>query len=145
MYCLALQQQASRQPWIKNKHVTSFSNTHTQRHYNTHSASPAHTLINTPEPESQGLLCGALAASVSLTSSEVAVVLTVHVCFDSDMALPPAPAAMATEPSCCMCNCKSTLRAILLELRTMRKLIQTQRGISPIPSYTSILTFFIKE
>ncbi|KAI7802320.1 putative BEN domain-containing protein 7 [Triplophysa rosa] len=45
-----------------------------------------------------------------------------------DMALPPAPAAMATESSCCMCNCKSTLRAILLELRTMRKLIQTQRG-----------------
>ncbi|KAA0715162.1 BEN domain-containing protein 7 [Triplophysa tibetana] len=46
----------------------------------------------------------------------------------NDMALPPAPAAMATESSCCMCNCKSTLRAILLELRTMRKLIQTQRG-----------------
>ncbi|XP_026142929.1 BEN domain-containing protein 7 isoform X2 [Carassius auratus] len=46
----------------------------------------------------------------------------------NDMALPPAPAAMATEPSCCMCNCKSTLQAILLELRTMRKLIQTQRG-----------------
>ncbi|KAK2894518.1 hypothetical protein QQF64_012618 [Cirrhinus molitorella] len=46
----------------------------------------------------------------------------------SDMALPPAPAAMATEPSCCMCNCKSTLQAILLELRTMRKLIQTQKG-----------------
>ncbi|KAF4101184.1 BEN domain-containing protein 7 isoform X2 [Onychostoma macrolepis] len=46
----------------------------------------------------------------------------------NDMALPPAPAAMATEPSCCMCNCKSTLQAILLELRTMRKLIQTPRG-----------------
>ncbi|XP_055030766.2 BEN domain-containing protein 7 isoform X2 [Misgurnus anguillicaudatus] len=46
----------------------------------------------------------------------------------NDMALPPPPAAMATESSCCMCNCKSTLRAILLELRTMRKLIQTQRG-----------------
>ncbi|XP_067276187.1 BEN domain-containing protein 7 isoform X2 [Pseudorasbora parva] len=46
----------------------------------------------------------------------------------NDMALPPVPAAMATEPSCCMCNCKSTLQAILLELRTMRKLIQTQRG-----------------
>ncbi|XP_052007811.1 BEN domain-containing protein 7 isoform X2 [Xyrauchen texanus] len=45
-----------------------------------------------------------------------------------DTALPAAPAAMATEPSCCMCNCKSTLQAILLELRTMRKLIQTQRG-----------------
>ncbi|XP_016383014.1 BEN domain-containing protein 7-like isoform X3 [Sinocyclocheilus rhinocerous] len=46
----------------------------------------------------------------------------------NDIALPPVPAAMATEPSCCMCNCKSTLQAILLELRTMRKLIQTQRG-----------------
>ncbi|KAG1936847.1 BEN domain-containing protein 7 [Pimephales promelas] len=46
----------------------------------------------------------------------------------NDTALSPAPAAMATEPSCCMCNCKSTLQAILLELRTMRKLIQTQRG-----------------
>ncbi|XP_016099590.1 BEN domain-containing protein 7 isoform X1 [Sinocyclocheilus grahami] len=46
----------------------------------------------------------------------------------NDMALPPAPAAMATEPSCCMCNCKSTLQAILLELRTMRKLFQSQRG-----------------
>uniref|UniRef100_A0A8B9JWZ4 BEN domain containing 7 n=1 Tax=Astyanax mexicanus TaxID=7994 RepID=A0A8B9JWZ4_ASTMX len=32
-----------------------------------------------------------------------------------------------TESSCCMCNCKSTLQAILLELRTMRKLMQTQR------------------
>lgn len=46
----------------------------------------------------------------------------------NDLALPPAPAAMATEPSCCMCNCKSTLQAILLELRTMRNLIQTPRG-----------------
>uniref|UniRef100_A0A672NS22 BEN domain containing 7 n=1 Tax=Sinocyclocheilus grahami TaxID=75366 RepID=A0A672NS22_SINGR len=36
--------------------------------------------------------------------------------------------SLNNEPSCCMCNCKSTLQAILLELRTMRKLIQTQRG-----------------
>ncbi|XP_056334537.1 BEN domain-containing protein 7 [Danio aesculapii] len=50
-------------------------------------------------------------------------------CKTNDMALPPAPAAMATEPSCCMCNCKSTLKAILLELRTMRKLLQTHRGL----------------
>ncbi len=61
-----------------------------------------------------------------------------HVCSDSDMALPPAPAAMATEPSCCMCNCKNTLQAILLELRTMRKLIQTPRGKSTqLPSNSS--------
>ncbi|XP_058244465.1 BEN domain-containing protein 7 isoform X1 [Hemibagrus wyckioides] len=47
-----------------------------------------------------------------------------------DSALPHAPASMMTESSCCMCNCKSTLQAILLELRTMRKLMQTQRGPS---------------
>ncbi|KAI4880007.1 hypothetical protein NFI96_029180 [Prochilodus magdalenae] len=41
---------------------------------------------------------------------------------------PPVPTATANESSCCMCNCKSTLQAILLELRTMRKLMQTQRG-----------------
>ncbi|KAI5098025.1 BEN domain-containing protein 7 isoform X2 [Silurus meridionalis] len=45
-----------------------------------------------------------------------------------DSALPHVPASMMTESSCCMCNCKSTLHAILLELRTMRKLMQTQRG-----------------
>ncbi|XP_036375657.1 BEN domain-containing protein 7 isoform X6 [Megalops cyprinoides] len=38
------------------------------------------------------------------------------------------PAAGAAEASCCMCNCKSTLQAILQELRTMRKLMQTQKG-----------------
>ncbi|KAJ8373937.1 hypothetical protein SKAU_G00045170 [Synaphobranchus kaupii] len=32
------------------------------------------------------------------------------------------------EPSCCMCNCKTTLQAILQELRSMRKLMQTQKG-----------------
>ncbi|KAK3548992.1 hypothetical protein QTP70_024812 [Hemibagrus guttatus] len=47
-----------------------------------------------------------------------------------DSALPHVPASMMTESSCCMCNCKSTLQAILLELRTMRKLMQTQRGPS---------------
>ncbi|KAL6478875.1 hypothetical protein MHYP_G00123080 [Metynnis hypsauchen] len=45
-----------------------------------------------------------------------------------NLARPPVPAAMPNESSCCMCNCKSTLQAILLELRTMRKLMQTQRG-----------------
>lgn len=70
----------------------------------------------------------------------MAVVLMMHVCSDSDVALPPAPAAMATEPSCCMCNCKSTLQAILLELRTMRKLIQTQRGKSYITTLKLIWT-----
>ncbi|XP_051952794.1 BEN domain-containing protein 7-like isoform X2 [Xyrauchen texanus] len=60
----------------------------------------------------------------------------------NDMTLPPASAAMATESGCCMCNCKSTLQAILLELRAMRKLIQTQRGTqdklgSNIPSSAS--------
>uniref|UniRef100_A0A3B1IJH0 BEN domain containing 7 n=1 Tax=Astyanax mexicanus TaxID=7994 RepID=A0A3B1IJH0_ASTMX len=44
-----------------------------------------------------------------------------------NLARPPVPAATPTESSCCMCNCKSTLQAILLELRTMRKLMQTQR------------------
>ncbi|XP_062860927.1 BEN domain-containing protein 7 [Trichomycterus rosablanca] len=44
-----------------------------------------------------------------------------------DSSLPNVPASMTAEPSCCMCNCKSTLQAILLELRTMRKLMQTQQ------------------
>ncbi|XP_064175515.1 BEN domain-containing protein 7 isoform X2 [Anguilla rostrata] len=38
------------------------------------------------------------------------------------------PLTSAVEPSCCMCNCKTTLQAILQELRTMRKLMQTQKG-----------------
>ncbi|KAG5830552.1 hypothetical protein ANANG_G00311920 [Anguilla anguilla] len=38
------------------------------------------------------------------------------------------PMTSAAEPSCCMCNCKTTLQAILQELRTMRKLMQTQKG-----------------
>ncbi|XP_030646319.1 BEN domain-containing protein 7 [Chanos chanos] len=46
-----------------------------------------------------------------------------------DMPSPPTPVAMVTEPPCCMCNCKSTLQAILLELRTVRKLLQTNRGV----------------
>ncbi|XP_031678732.1 BEN domain-containing protein 7 isoform X2 [Oncorhynchus kisutch] len=37
-----------------------------------------------------------------------------------------APAVV--EAPCCMCNCKSTLQAILQELRTMRRLMQTQKG-----------------
>ncbi|XP_046889486.1 BEN domain-containing protein 7 [Hypomesus transpacificus] len=44
------------------------------------------------------------------------------------------------EAPCCMCNCKSTLEAILQELRGMRRLMQVQRGsqdqqqsISPCP------------
>ncbi|KAI1905493.1 hypothetical protein AGOR_G00016770 [Albula goreensis] len=62
----------------------------------------------------------------------------------SNDVVPPMPVAM--EPSCCMCNCKSTLQAILQELRTMRKLMQTQKGaeekqrvqssVSPIRSPT---------
>uniref|UniRef100_A0A667XW44 BEN domain containing 7 n=1 Tax=Myripristis murdjan TaxID=586833 RepID=A0A667XW44_9TELE len=34
----------------------------------------------------------------------------------------------ANESPCCMCNCKGTLQAILQELRTMRRLMQTQKG-----------------
>ncbi|RXM30705.1 Selenide, water dikinase 1 [Acipenser ruthenus] len=30
--------------------------------------------------------------------------------------------------NCCMCNCKTTMQAILQELRAMRKLMQTQKG-----------------
>ncbi|XP_028813759.1 BEN domain-containing protein 7 isoform X2 [Denticeps clupeoides] len=46
----------------------------------------------------------------------------------NDVAVPPPPVATATERSCCMCNCKSTLQAILLELRTMRKFMQAQKA-----------------
>lgn len=57
----------------------------------------------------------------------------------SDSALPHVPASITTESGCCMCNCKSTLQAILLELRTMRKLMQTQRGMaSCIRMHTTI-------
>ncbi|XP_075998124.1 BEN domain-containing protein 7 [Genypterus blacodes] len=38
--------------------------------------------------------------------------------------IPPA----ATEDSCCMCNCKGTLQAILQELRAMRRLMQNQKA-----------------
>ncbi|MBN3296815.1 BEND7 protein, partial [Amia calva] len=40
-----------------------------------------------------------------------------------------APSAVSSSgPGCCMCNCKTTLQAILQELRAMRKLMQTQKG-----------------
>ncbi|XP_041652398.1 BEN domain-containing protein 7 [Cheilinus undulatus] len=42
--------------------------------------------------------------------------------FPADVAPPAEP-----ETPCCMCNCKGTLQAILQELRSMRKLMQTQR------------------
>ncbi|KAM3870607.1 BEN domain-containing protein 7 [Diretmus argenteus] len=35
---------------------------------------------------------------------------------------------VAPEPSCCVCNCKGTLQAILQELRAMRRLMQTQKA-----------------
>ncbi|XP_029952250.1 BEN domain-containing protein 7 [Salarias fasciatus] len=38
--------------------------------------------------------------------------------------VPPA----VPEVPCCMCNCKGTLQAILQELRTMRRLMQTQKA-----------------
>uniref|UniRef100_A0A4W4ERM2 BEN domain containing 7 n=1 Tax=Electrophorus electricus TaxID=8005 RepID=A0A4W4ERM2_ELEEL len=56
------------------------------------------------------------------------IMMTTCSCSVSDLVLPPVPATVTTGSTCCMCNCKSTLQAILLELRTMRKLMQTQRG-----------------
>lgn len=122
MYCLAPQQQLSRQLWITQQTRNVFR-LYTQKETITLSLSVWSQRV-------RWLLCRVLGASGCETSSVMGVVLTMHLCSDSDTALPPAPAAMATEPSCCMCNCKSTLQAILLELRTMRKLIQTQRGKS---------------
>ncbi|XP_063053887.1 BEN domain-containing protein 7 [Engraulis encrasicolus] len=46
----------------------------------------------------------------------------------SEMAVPQPPVVSAVKSTCCTCNCKGTLQAILLELRTMRKLMQTQKG-----------------
>ncbi|XP_031420366.1 BEN domain-containing protein 7 isoform X2 [Clupea harengus] len=46
----------------------------------------------------------------------------------NDMALPQPYVVTTTKSSCCMCNCKTTLQAILLELRSMRKMMQTQKG-----------------
>uniref|UniRef100_H3C469 Si:ch211-220f12.4 n=1 Tax=Tetraodon nigroviridis TaxID=99883 RepID=H3C469_TETNG len=43
-----------------------------------------------------------------------------HESYDS---VPPA----VPEVPCCMCNCKSTLQAILREMRTMRRLMMTQK------------------
>ncbi|KAM3609389.1 uncharacterized protein V6R79_013958 [Siganus canaliculatus] len=42
---------------------------------------------------------------------------------NADVAPPDPPG-----PSCCMCNCKGTLQAILHEMRAMRRLMQTQRA-----------------
>lgn len=41
----------------------------------------------------------------------------------TDSALPAVP-----EVPCCMCDCKSTLQAILREMRTMRRLMMAQKG-----------------
>lgn len=43
--------------------------------------------------------------------------------FPADSAPPAVP-----EVPCCMCDCKSTLQAILREMRTMRRLMMTQKG-----------------
>ncbi|XP_076128827.1 BEN domain-containing protein 7 [Alosa pseudoharengus] len=59
-------------------------------------------------------------------SNEYVVIL--YVSPGADMALPQTSVASTEKPSCCMCNCKNTLQAILLELRSMRKLMQTQKG-----------------
>ncbi|XP_010888711.1 BEN domain-containing protein 7 isoform X2 [Esox lucius] len=48
---------------------------------------------------------------------------------DVDQAVVDAP--------CCMCNCKSTLQAILQELRAMRRLMQTQKGVQEKQEHTS--------
>ncbi|XP_069558147.1 BEN domain-containing protein 7 [Brachyistius frenatus] len=47
--------------------------------------------------------------------------------------VPPA----VPETPCCMCNCKGTLQAILLELRAMRKLMQTQKASLERPDQPS--------
>ncbi|KAJ8003102.1 hypothetical protein DPEC_G00165890 [Dallia pectoralis] len=38
-------------------------------------------------------------------------------------------AQAVVDSPCCMCNCKGTLQAILQELRVMRRLMQTQKGV----------------
>lgn len=49
--------------------------------------------------------------------------LTSKTDFPADSVPPAVP-----EVACCMCNCKSTLQAILREMRTMRRLMMTQKG-----------------
>ncbi|XP_029108206.1 BEN domain-containing protein 7-like isoform X3 [Scleropages formosus] len=44
------------------------------------------------------------------------------------------PLSSTTEPGCCMCTCKSTLQAILQELRAVKKLMQTQKVRSSLAS-----------
>lgn len=58
--------------------------------------------------------------------------LTHHVVPLSDRSPPPSPNA----PSC-MHNCQGTLQAILQELRTMRRLMQTQQGKYVHSKYTN--------
>ncbi|CAB1323107.1 unnamed protein product [Coregonus sp. 'balchen'] len=54
-----------------------------------------------------------------------------RVCSPTDV----SPAAV--QAPCCMCNCKSTLQAILQEIRTMRRLMQTQKGSQEKQEHTT--------
>ncbi|XP_044048843.1 BEN domain-containing protein 7 isoform X2 [Siniperca chuatsi] len=82
---------------------------------------PSPSSISTPIPNGPG--CGQYS-----TRSKAMRILNntkdlIKVNEANDVVLPAVP-----ETSCCMCNCKGTLQAILQELRAMRRLMQTQKA-----------------
>lgn len=64
---------------------------------------------------------------IPLSESEKRSLCTQSLTDKTDFPADSAPPAVPEVP-CCMCDCKSTLQAILREMRTMRRLMMTQKG-----------------
>ncbi|KAG8012581.1 BEN domain-containing protein 7 [Nibea albiflora] len=83
---------------------------------------PSPSSISTPIPNSPG--CG----QYSTRSKSTKILTNAKDLIKGNEAnadvVPPA----ASEPPCCMCNCKGTLQAILQEMRAMRRLMQSQKA-----------------
>ncbi|KAM8891884.1 BEN domain-containing protein 7 isoform 2-T2 [Spinachia spinachia] len=86
---------------------------------------PSPPSVSTPTPVPKGPSCGQYS-----TRSKALKVLNntkdPNKVNEANVDLVPSD---ATEAPCCMCNCKGTLKAILQELRAMRRLMHTQKAL----------------
>ncbi|TMS05900.1 BEN domain-containing protein 7 [Larimichthys crocea] len=83
---------------------------------------PSPSSISTPIPNSPG--CGQYSTRSKSTKILTNTKDLIKVNEANADVVPPA----ASEPPCCMCNCKGTLQAILQEMRAMRRLMQTRKA-----------------
>ncbi|KAM7396583.1 hypothetical protein PAMP_019616 [Pampus punctatissimus] len=83
---------------------------------------PSPTSISTPIPNGPG--CG----QYSTRSKALRIVSNTKDLIKVNEANADIVPVAVPETPCCMCNCKGALQAILQELRTMRRLMQTQKA-----------------